>query len=140
MFDGEGDVGGAIGQHVLDDVVDDDVGVTDRGEDGGDDAGAVGDLLEGDTGEVFFQGAAADDDVFHGFGLRDDHSAGTVGLGITDVDGDVVLFCEFDGAGLPNAGPDAGEFHHFIVGNFGDEAGIRDDAARSAVKMPSTSV
>src|SRR5262245_700618 len=128
MFDGEGDIGGAVGEYVLDDVIDDDVGVTDGGEDGGDDAGAVWDAFHGDAGEVLFESGAADDDVFHGFGLRDDHCAGAVVLTVPDVDRDVVFFGEFDGTGLEDGCTDGGELHHFIVGDFVDEFGVWDDA------------
>src|SRR5262249_48658413 len=120
--------GGAVGEDVLDDVIDDDVGVSDGGEDMGNDARAVGDAFEGDAGEVFFEGATADNDMFHGFGLRDDHRAGAIVLAVPDGDRDIVFLGESDGTGLKAAGAHAGEFHHLIVGDFLDELGAGDDA------------
>src|SRR5205814_203790 len=47
VLDGEADVGRVVVHHVLDDVIDHDVGVGDGREDLRGDAGAVGDALDG---------------------------------------------------------------------------------------------
>ena len=60
--EGKGDVGDAVEADVLHDHVDDDVRAGDGTEDGGADAGAVGDVVDGDLGLVALEADAADDD------------------------------------------------------------------------------
>src|SRR4051794_23721380 len=114
MFDGEGDVGGVVVADGLDDVVHDDVAAGDVGEDLGRDAWAVGDILDGDAGEVLLQGGARDDDVFHVGGLRDDPGPFVVVLAVAHVDGDVVLLGKLDGTGLEDRCAKAGQLQHLV--------------------------
>src|SRR5205814_245116 len=109
VLDGEADVGRVVVHHVLDDVVDHDVGVGDGREDLRGDAGAVGDALDGHARQVLLHGRAGYDDVFHVRCLRDDPGAGVVVLRVADVDADVVLLGEFHGARLQHRCAEPGQ-------------------------------
>ena len=127
VLDGEADVGGVVVHHVLDDVVDDDVGRGDVAEDLGGDAGPVRDGFDRDADQVFFQGRAGYDDVFHVGCLRDDPGAFVVVLAVADVNRDVVLLGKLDGPGLQDRRAQAGQFQHFIVADAVDLPGVFDD-------------
>ena len=96
--------------------------VGDVAEDLGGDAGAVGDALDRDAGQVFLQRGAGYDDVFHVRCLRDDPGAFVVVLAVAHVDRDVVLLGKLDGPGLQHARPEAGQLEHLVVADAVDLA------------------
>ena len=79
------------------------------------------------------EGGAADNDMFHFRGLRNDPGAGVVVLTVPHVDRDVVFFGELDGAGLQDTRADGGKLHHFVIADAVDLAGVGDDAGVGGV-------
>ena len=101
----------------------------------GGDAGAVGDVTEGEGGDITVEGDGADAVFgFHLDLLADDGAGCAVGgEGRGDDDGDVVEQAEFDGAGVHDAGALCGGFEHFFGGDVGEASGVGFDAGVGGV-------
>ncbi len=128
VLDGEADVGGVVVHHVLDDVVDDDVGRGDVAEDLGGDAGPIGHVLDGDADQVLLQGRARYDDVFHVRSLRDD--PGAFGLSfwlLRTCKRHVVLLGKLHRPRLQHRCAQAGQLEHFVVADAVDLARVFHD-------------
>lgn len=133
--DGEGEIGGWSWSvaDVLYDHVDVDGGLMKGLEDLGGDAGLIGDAEEGDFGLVFVEGDASDDDVFHVGGFFFHDGSGIVVEAGSDFKGDAEFFGEFNGSTLHNFGARAGEFKHFVIGDFLEFFGLGKDAGVGGV-------
>jgi len=133
VLDGEADVRRVVVHHVLDDVVDNDVARGDIAENLRGNAGTIRHGFDRHAGEVFLEGGAGYDDVFHVRSLRDDPRAFVVVLAIAHVDAHVVLLGEFDGARLQHAGAKAGQLQHLVVADLVDLARVLADARISRI-------
>ena len=84
-------------------------------------------LGQGDDGEVLLAGNAGDEPVGIGIALKAllDHGAGILrGVGIADVQRDVLLPHGEDGALVEHLGPGIAQLPELVVGDLGDGLGI----------------
>ena len=79
-------------------------------------------------GLVFVERDAANDDVFHAAGFFFHNSSWVVVETGADFENDAEFFGEFHRAGLHDLGAQAGQFQHFVVGDFRQLARARHDA------------
>ena len=136
---GEGQIGGAIFAGVLNDHVDDDVGVGDGAEQLGRQARPVGDAQQRNFRFVLVVAHAGNQHIVHALILLDYPSPFDIAKGRTDVHRNGEFFGELDGTDLQNLGAGAGQLDHFVVGN--PRRVFRLGQIRgSVVKTPSTSV
>ncbi len=134
----EGEVGGgAVGRDVLHDHVDVDVGVGQRAEDGGGDAGLVLHAADRNLRLVLGEGDAGDDLLFHDFCLVANKGSRRRRLRI-DVfrldetraheDAHIVHHAELDRAHLHDLGAERGQLQHFLERDLVEAARLRHDA------------
>ena len=90
--------------------------------------GLSGTADEGDFGLVFVERDAADDDVFHACGFFFHNGSWVVIETGADFEHDAEFFGELDRARLHHLRAKAGQFEHFVVGNFLELARARHDA------------
>ncbi len=129
----EGHVGRRlVARNGLDDHVDVDVGVGQRPEDRGGDAGTVLQVAQGDLRLVLREGDAGDDLLFHDFVLVADEGAwaGIVGRIEAGADGGrhAVDHGELDRADLEHLGPEGGHLQHLLEGDALHALRLRHDA------------
>ncbi len=116
----------------LDDHIDIDISFRQRHENGRRDAGAVGDLAQGDLRLVARKGDAGDDLLLHDILLVANQGAGLRMIRI--VEGrpheglDLAPHGEFDRAHLHHLGAERGHFQHFLKGDAVEAARLRHDA------------
>ncbi len=120
--------GGAVAGDVLHDHVDVDVGLRQRAEDRGRDAGLVLHAADGDLRLVLGEGDAGDDLLFHDLLLAADQRSGRRCMWIDVLgflearaheDADIVHHAELDRAHLHDLGAERGELEHLLVGDLG---------------------
>ena len=112
---------------VLDDHVDVDVGVGQRGEDPAGDAGLVADAGQRHAGLVVGVGHGGYERLLHGLVLCDDEGTGAVLEAAAAVDADTVVARVLDRAQLQDPGPGGRHLEHLLVGDMGQLAGVGDD-------------
>ena len=112
---------------VLDDHVDVDVRVGERGEDAARDARAVRDAEERHARLVGGVGDGGDQWSFHGLFLADDKGTGVLAEARSAVDADAVVAGVLDRAQLQHAGAGGGHLEHLLEGDDGELAGVGDD-------------
>ena len=99
-----------------------------RLEDARGDAGFVRHADERDFGLVFVERDAAHDDVFHAFGFFFHNGSWVFVEAGADFKHDAKFLGKFDRARLHHLRAEAGEFEHFVVGNFLELLRARHDA------------
>ena len=90
--------------------------------------GLSGTADERDFGLVLVERDAANDDVFHAFGFFFHNGSWVVVQAGADFKHDAKFFGKFHRARLHHLGAEAGEFEHFVVGNFRKLPRARHDA------------
>ena len=127
--DGEGEVGQLVAADrlVLDDHVDVDVGLGERGEDAAGDAGLVADAGQRHAGLLVGVGHGGYERLLHGLVLGDDEGTGAVLEAAAAVDADAVVAGVLDRAQLQHLGPGGRHLEHLLEGDDRQLAGVGDD-------------
>src|SRR5690606_27963992 len=124
----KGKIGHTVATHVLDDHVHVDVGVGQGLEQLRCCAGLVWQPHHNDLYLILVERYAAHDHIFHGSNFLFHNRTLVIVHTAAHFENDSVLFGELNTAGLHDLGAQAGEFEHFVVGDFVDLRSIGDNA------------